>query len=546
MLNTLKSLQRSLTSYKILKRIGRGSYGTVFLVKDTRSDAYHCLKQIVLDAGAGVAADARAAAELEVATLRQLDHPSVVSYHEHFMVPDPMGDSLCLVMGYCEGGDLSQQIKQHHKSEIHFSEAQVLEWFVQLAMGLQYVHGHQILHRDLKSQNVFLSGGTVKLGDFGIVKVLDGSITSAQTFVGTPYYLSPEVCRSEKYSYASDVWALGCILFEMCALQRAWSGDAILVVINQIVNKEPPAICAAYSAPLKALVSTMLSKDSTARPSLPGVLALPVIRAHIEAGASADAIASAPPVAAAAPAAAAETAAGGGCEAPADSQRGEEEMAQRAVAPTSGTSTCRNKRKGVKKRPPAAAAAAPRGNGVRGYHRSTPVGSKGSAAQPKASKAAAAESKREPNGTAPTATGALSGLLARGEHEAQRQAAASAAESSLQRQRSLKQEWQSVVQGPPVPEPIASSDTRAPRSGSSQEDDLQGAGQTLAAQFMRKRCEDAVGEHFAAVYALLKKAHATSMPSAQVQKGLKAIVGRSKLGSCMLVEQLIFLERVQE
>ena len=85
----------------------------------------------------------------------------------------------------------------------------------------RYLHSRFILHRDLKTQNIFISKNLVKLGDFGIAKVMEGSMTAASTVIGTPYYMSPEVCQNQPYSYKSDVWALGCILYEMCALQQA-------------------------------------------------------------------------------------------------------------------------------------------------------------------------------------------------------------------------------------------------------------------------------------------------------------------------------------
>ena len=84
-------------------------------------------------------------------------------------------------------------------------------------MGIQALHSKNVLHRDLKSANVFLTSNKyVKIGDFGISKVLDS--TSAKTFVGTPYYLSPEVCSNKKYDLRSDLWSLGCILYELCTL----------------------------------------------------------------------------------------------------------------------------------------------------------------------------------------------------------------------------------------------------------------------------------------------------------------------------------------
>ena len=113
-----------------------------------------------------------------------------------------------------------------------------------------------------------------QLGDFGIVKLLDGSITSAQTAVGTPYYLSPEVCQGHKYSYKSDVWALGCILYELCALQQAWNGTNLLGIVYKIVQEKQPPLPERYSTELKQLVVQMLSKAPDARSSLPEIFRL--------------------------------------------------------------------------------------------------------------------------------------------------------------------------------------------------------------------------------------------------------------------------------
>ncbi len=201
-------------NYTDLKRIGRGSYGTVFLARDVRDGRDYCLKQIGLEA---YTAEERAVALREVDVLRTLDHPGIVRYHEHFQHED----TLCVVMAYCEGGDLSVEIKRRAKSSRHFTEQEVLEWFVQIVMALRYVHYKRILHRDLKTQNIFITKTLVKIGDFGIAKVMEGSLTAASTFIGTPYYMSPEACQNQPYSYQSDVWALGCILYEMCALQQA-------------------------------------------------------------------------------------------------------------------------------------------------------------------------------------------------------------------------------------------------------------------------------------------------------------------------------------
>ena len=101
-------------------------------------------------------------------------------------------------------------------------EKVIVNWFIQILFGISVLHSKKVLHRDLKSANIFLtSNKTIKIGDFGISKVLDN--TSAKTFVGTPYYLSPEVCENRPYDFKSDLWSLGCILYELCTLGVSFS-----------------------------------------------------------------------------------------------------------------------------------------------------------------------------------------------------------------------------------------------------------------------------------------------------------------------------------
>lgn len=133
-------------------------------------------------------------------------------------------------------GDLGYQIRKKKTLSDKFEETEIMNWFVQLCLAMDNIHTRKILHRDIKSQNIFLTkSNTVKLGDFGISKVLENTVAMAQTVQGTPYYMSPEVCQNKPYTYQSDIWALGCILYELCALKHAFHSENLLGLVYKIV-----------------------------------------------------------------------------------------------------------------------------------------------------------------------------------------------------------------------------------------------------------------------------------------------------------------------
>lgn len=114
---------------------------------------------------------------------------------------------LCsIVMEYADGGDLQQLVNKHKDAGTFMGEDEALGYFVQICLGLKHIHDKSIVHRDIKSPNVFLTkDGLVKLGDFGVAKALDHTAAMAQTQIGTPYYLSPEIVAGEQYNRKTDV-----------------------------------------------------------------------------------------------------------------------------------------------------------------------------------------------------------------------------------------------------------------------------------------------------------------------------------------------------
>merc|ERR1719487_1182181 len=169
----------------------------------------------------------------EVKVLSSLKHPYIVAYKDSF-IEDGF---LNIVMEYADGGDLFTRIQKAKKSMTKFPEQQILRWFTQALLALKFIHDKHILHRDLKSQNFFLmSNGKLKIGDFGIAKVLDNTAACAQTTIGTPYYLSPEICQERPYSWASDMWSLGCVLYECCCLKVPFDASNLRQLIDRITR----------------------------------------------------------------------------------------------------------------------------------------------------------------------------------------------------------------------------------------------------------------------------------------------------------------------
>jgi serine/threonine protein kinase len=186
-------------------------------------------------------------------------------------------------MEYCEVGDMSHFIKKKKAKGEVFTEDEILNWFIQIAISLEYIHGRKVIHRDIKTSNIFLTGnGTVKLGDFGISKVLENTNEAAMTVVGTPYYMSPEVCENKPYTFKSDVWALGCVLYELCTLEHAFGADNLLGLVYKIVKGNYESIPDHYSQDMKDLVGMILNKDDSKRPSVQEILLAPYLKSKME------------------------------------------------------------------------------------------------------------------------------------------------------------------------------------------------------------------------------------------------------------------------
>lgn len=263
-------------AYDIVEKIGAGNYGSVYVVKSKRNAATYVVKYIDL---AQRTIPQRKEAENEVAVMSKIHHPNLIGFIEAFVE----NDALHIVMEYADGDDLEKMLVGCLNRRVWMPEEQILSIFVQIVLGTRQLHKQHMLHRDLKSANIFLnSKGEVKIGDFGFSKQLNYTVALASTICGTPYYFSPELCQKLPYNYKSDVWSLGVILYEMINLRKPFEAKTLKELRVKVCSEDPwPFVGTHVSGDLKALCFALLRKNSNERPALDQVLARPFVRAHL-------------------------------------------------------------------------------------------------------------------------------------------------------------------------------------------------------------------------------------------------------------------------
>ena len=196
----------------------------------------------------------------------------VVKYFESFT----LNNNFYIVMEYCNDGDLSGLIKS--KKGLNFDEKTIWKYFIQMCIGISHLHNHQIsgvkiVHRDLTPLNIFLHDNNIKIGDLGLAKKLN-QFSYAKSIVGTPYYLSPELCKGNNYNEKSDIWALGVILYELATLKLPFIATNQLALVNKIIKDIPNSIKNNKNNDndLSSIINLMLIKDPNSRPNIKSIL----------------------------------------------------------------------------------------------------------------------------------------------------------------------------------------------------------------------------------------------------------------------------------
>ena len=262
--------------FQIISKLGEGAYSTVFKVKRIIDNQIYALKKVKL---LNLSEKEKENSLNEVRILASVKSNFVVSYKEAFF--DEKDNTLCIVMEFADRGDLYQQIVAHKKTAKFFEESDIWRIFIQLVKGLKALHDLKILHRDMKSANVFLfSNGCAKLGDLNVSKVARRGLGYTQT--GTPYYASPEVWKDKPYDHKSDVWSLGCVLYEMITLRPPFRAKDMEGLFNKVCKGQYSRIPDRFSEDLFKIVQYLLQVNSIQRPSCEQILQHPIILKRIE------------------------------------------------------------------------------------------------------------------------------------------------------------------------------------------------------------------------------------------------------------------------
>ena len=263
-------------NFEIISKLGAGGFSKVYKVKRKIDNQIYALKKVHI---LNLSEKQKLSSLNEIRVLASINSKYVVNYKEAFL--DEKDSTLCLVMEYADRGDLANRIKEQKKKGKYFNERDIWRVFIQLVKGLKALHDLKILHRDIKSSNIFLfSDGTAKLGDLNVCKILSNNVLG-KTQAGTPSYAAPEVWMEKPYGLKSDIWSLGCVLYEIISLHCPFRGENVVELYNKILIGEFIRIPNRFSDELNWIIEHMINSDVNKRLSCDEILKCEYIKKRL-------------------------------------------------------------------------------------------------------------------------------------------------------------------------------------------------------------------------------------------------------------------------
>ena len=263
--------------FEIIRTLGQGAFSTVFLVKRKKDNKQYALKSIKME---NLSKIEQHNSVNEVRILSSIVHPNIISYKESFW--NWNNKTLNIIMEYCDDGDLESKIKKMARNKIKFDENLIWNYAFQILFGIKALHDKGVIHRDIKSANIFLSklNNKCKIGDLNTGKVIkkNKNKNNSNYQIGTPTYFSPEIWKKGEISYKSDIWAFGCIVYEMCSLKMPFKGKNMEELKKNICKGKIEKISSRYSKELWEFIQTLLQNDVEKRPDCEMILKNKIVK----------------------------------------------------------------------------------------------------------------------------------------------------------------------------------------------------------------------------------------------------------------------------